>query len=98
MNARHEHPLYEEPDLRAARYSDLFESGPAHAPDCAYCPICSAIGIVRRGNPEVLDHLATAARELLVAAGLLLEKAGEAIAAPEPAPAPERKLRRIDLD
>ncbi len=87
-----------EPDLRAARYSDLFESGPAHPPDCAYCPICSAIGIVRRGNPEVLDHLAAAARELLIAAGMLLEKAGEAIPAPEPPATGERTLRRIDID
>ena len=87
-----------EPDLRAARYSDLFESGPAHPPDCAYCPICSAISIVRRANPEVLDHLTIAARELLLAAGLLLEKAGEAIPTPEPTTGRERKLRPVETD
>lgn len=63
---------------RAARYSDLFGAGGhdhEHASDCAYCPICSVIAVVRNTKPEVLEHLANAARELIVAAGMLLEEA-----------------------
>ncbi|MBK5226932.1 MAG: hypothetical protein JJE05_00290 [Actinobacteria bacterium] len=63
---------------RAARYSDLFGTGGhdhEHASDCAYCPICSVIAVVRNTKPEVLEHLANAARELIVAAGMLLEEA-----------------------
>ena len=78
---------------RAARKSDLFghetfdRSQPApsedhpfeHASDCAYCPICATIAVVRKTRPEVLDHLAAAARELIVAAGIILEEAGEMV-------------------
>ncbi len=75
-------------DLRAARYSDLFASGHDHASDCSYCPICTAISLVRRTRPEVVDHLAAAAREFLAAATLILEEAERVIAAPEPAAPP----------
>ena len=78
---------------RAARKSDLFghetfdrsqtqhPSGHSaeHTSDCAYCPICATIAVVRKTRPEVLDHLATAARELIVAAGIILEEAGEIV-------------------
>ena len=63
---------------RAARYSDLFGAADhehGDPSDCAYCPICSVIAVVRKTNPEVLEHLAAAARELIVAAGILLEEA-----------------------
>jgi hypothetical protein len=70
-------------DPRAARYSDLFDAHESHASDCAYCPICATIAVVRHTKPEVLEHLASAARELILAAGLLLEEAGEVIGAPE---------------
>lgn len=60
---------------RAARYSDLFESNHQDVSDCAYCPLCAAISVVRETRPEVLEHLAAAARELIVAAGILLEEA-----------------------
>lgn len=87
---------------RAARYSDLFESGHRHPSDaCAYCPICSAISVVRSTKPEVMDHLAAAARELILAAGLFLEEAGQAIGSQEqsehPAHADAPKVRRIDI-
>jgi hypothetical protein len=68
---------------RAARYHDLFENGHDHKSDCAYCPICATIAVVRQTKPEVLEHLAAAARELIVAAGILLEEAGSVIGAPE---------------
>jgi len=71
-----DHPDY----IRSARYSDLFAEPRQEGPsDCAYCPICAAIGAVRKTRPEVLDHLATAARELILAAGILLEEMGEAL-------------------
>ena len=50
-----------------------------HPSDCAYCPICATIAVVRKTRPEVLDHLATAARELIAAAGIILEEAGEIV-------------------
>jgi hypothetical protein len=89
---------------RAARYSDLFEGGHRHPSDaCAYCPICSAISVVRSTKPEVMDHLASAARELILAAGLFLEEAGQAIGSQEPRgqapsePTEPPKIRRIDI-
>jgi hypothetical protein len=89
-------------DERAARYSDLFESRHDHAPDCAYCPICATINVVRNTRPEVLDHLAGAVRELLVAASMMIEEAESVIGAAQQArPDPEEesasKVRRIDV-
>ena len=92
---------------RAAKYSDLFASRHEHASDCAYCPICSAISVVRNTRPEVLDHMASAARELILAFGIMLEEAGQMIGAAEAAakasgkdaPSDEDagKVRRIDI-
>ncbi|HVF54151.1 MAG TPA: hypothetical protein VNC78_11195 [Actinomycetota bacterium] len=65
----------DEEQLRAARYSDLFDSGHTHRPNCAYCPICSAIGMVRGAKPELTEHLMNAARELVLAFGILVEEA-----------------------
>ena len=86
---------------RAARYSDLFDSNHEHAPECAYCPICATIAVVRRARPEVLEHLTAAARELVTVAAMLLEEAEAVIEqaqGPEDA-APERpsNVRRIDI-
>lgn len=91
---------------RAARYSDLFAARHDHeeVSDCAYCPICSTIGVVRKTKPELLDHLSAAARELLIVAGILLEEAGGIIAASDqttrhqsaPAEDPPDNVRRID--
>ena len=87
---------------RAARYSDLFASGHNHAENCAYCPICATIGVLRNTKPEVLEHLAAAAKELIAVAGILLEEAGGVVEAAEAAakakPAAEpAKVRRIDI-
>ena len=92
-----------EPDNeRAARYSDLFAGHHEHAPECAYCPICATIAVVRRSNPEVLEHLAGAARELISAAAKLLEEAENVVGKPEPgdveaAEDHSGKVRRIDV-
>lgn len=96
----------ERADERAARYSDLFESRRKeheHPPDCAYCPICATINVVRNTKPEVLDHLAGAVRELLVAASMFLEEAEGVVGKPQAArsgesgKADEGKVRRIDV-
>ena len=89
-------------DERAGRYSDLFGVKHEHASaDCALCPICATIGALRRANPEIVEHLTAAARELVVAAGMLLEEAGEAMGAePRKKNAEEDtagKVRRIDI-
>lgn len=86
---------------RAAKYSDLFEESHNHAPDCAYCPICATIAVVRRTKPEILDHLAAAARELIIAAGILIEEAGEVIGTETKTAADDDqgqpRIRRIDI-
>lgn len=71
---------------RAARYSDLFGDRRDHPSDCAYCPFCATVSVVRKTHPEVLEHLAAAARELITAAGILIEEAAKTVAPP---PAPE---------
>jgi hypothetical protein len=67
---------------RAARYSDLFAAGEhqEHVSNCAYCPICAGIGVLRDTQPELLDHLAAAARELIVAARMIFEEAERHVA------------------
>lgn len=88
---------------RAARYRDLFESAHSeHASDCAYCPICATIAVVRKTRPEVVEHLAAAAREMVIAAGIMLEEAEKVVGSPdapsdEDPPEPTSKVRRIDL-
>ncbi len=88
-------------EARAPRYSDLFaDKQHEHTSDCAYCPICATIAVVRKTNPEVIEHLASAARELILAAGLILEEASEVIGkegAAKPKPDPDGKVRRIDV-
>ena len=88
---------------RAARYSDLFERAHSeHGSDCAYCPICATIAVVRKTRPEVLDHLAAAAREMVVAAGILLEEAEKVVGsaagpAEDDPPETTSKVRHIDV-
>jgi hypothetical protein len=66
---------------RAARYSDLFGTGTPAATggggpaECEFCPFCAAIRVVLATRPEVFDHLGAAARELVVAAGMIVEEA-----------------------
>ena len=75
---------------RAARYSDLFGDRREHPSDCAYCPFCATVNVVRKTHPEVLEHLAAAARELITAAGILIEEAAKTVA-PPPAPVEEEE-------
>ncbi|MFN2526205.1 MAG: hypothetical protein ABR505_08070 [Actinomycetota bacterium] len=90
---------------RAARYSDLFDSGnpPQHPNDCAFCPICATIGVLRNVRPELFEHLGAAAREFLLAAGVFLDEAADLLAAhPGPPSANEDRaeppnVHRIDF-
>ena len=90
-------------EKRAGRYSDLFAEHSEHTSDCAYCPICTGIGLVRSTNPEILDHLAAAAREFMIAAGMFLEEAGGRVGKPDTQRAngsdrdDNGKVRRIDI-
>ena len=86
---------------RAARYSDLFgdRSAHEHPSDCAYCPFCATVSVVRKTHPEVLEHLAAAARELITAAGILIEEAAHVVAPPAAnadEEAPRADVRWID--
>jgi hypothetical protein len=91
--------VIEEEDVRAARYSDLFGHKQEHSDEWALCPICATMRIVRQSHPEVLEHLTAAARELMMAASIILD---EAIAHVGEAPAekseegPPNNVRRID--
>ncbi len=89
-------------EARAARYSDLFEESHRNVSDCAYCPICTTIAAVRHTQPELLDHLARAARELVIATGILLQEAGDRIAKEPGPPTPHASdgggtVTRIDI-
>ncbi len=90
-------------DERGARYSDLFaehEQNHHREPDCAYCPLCRGIAAVRAADPEVVDHLAKAAREVMMALSSFLEKAGSSAPGAEPGDAPEAgpsTVTRIDI-
>ena len=61
------------------------DAGPAgQAPECQLCPICAGLAALRGARPEVVEHLAKAGAELLLAARALLEPAaGEAPGRPQ---------------
>ena len=80
---------------RAARYSDLFGDRTEHPSDCQYCPFCATVNVVRKTHPEVLEHLAAAARELIAAAGIMIEEASKAVAPPAAEPAPEEPVAEV---
>ena len=87
----------DEEDDRAARYSDLFASGHDHVSDRSLCPICATIAVLRETKPEVVEYLATAARELLTAASILVDDAQSRVGVVEE-PKPDRPtVRRIDV-
>ena len=69
--------------------SDHVDTG---APECAWCPVCRTVHLVRATSPEVRDHLASAAASLLQAAAGVLAAA----ATPHDRAAPG--VEHIDLD
>ena len=62
------------------------------APECAWCPVCRTVHLVRATSPEVRDHLATAAASLMQAA------AGILAAASTPHDRRPPGVEHIDLD
>lgn len=59
------------------------------APECAACPICSAVGALRQVRPEAVHHLLDAAGSLVAALRA---------AFPPPEPPPSSSVERITLD
>lgn len=74
----------------AAKLSEVNAHLATGGQDCAYCPLCQAISLVRAASPEVRAHLATAASALLQAAAGMVE--------PGSPPGREPGVERIDLD
>jgi hypothetical protein len=67
------------------------DAGPgARAPECQFCPFCTALAALRVARPEAVEHLVKAGAELLLAARALLEGA----AGPAGPPAPGRRRPR----
>ena len=65
------------------------------APECAYCPVCRTVHVVREATPDVRVHLASAALSLMQAATTVLN----ALATPVPATSqPEPTVQTIRLD
>jgi hypothetical protein len=65
------------------------DAAAGQAPECQYCPICSAIAALREARPEAVEHLVKAGAELLLAARALLDGGGE----PATRPASRRRPR-----
>ncbi len=66
------------------------------APECAYCPICRAVHVVREASPELRLHLASAAASLMQAAASVLDAV--AASGHEAATARSDTVETIDLD
>jgi hypothetical protein len=64
-----------------------------HVCTVGFCPICLAVTAVQPLRPEAVEHLANAARELLLAMSSILgARAGQAGKEPSPT------LTRIDIE
>jgi hypothetical protein len=59
----------------------------AHGPECAFCPICQGLALLRGAKPEVVDHLTDAMTSLTAAVSSLLSSAAE--------PAEKRTTERV---
>ncbi len=80
----------------AASAQDVNEHIATGSAECAYCPICRTVHVVRMASPEVRSHLAVAAASLMqAAAGILAAAAadGERTGTPR-----GEEVEHIDLD
>jgi hypothetical protein len=68
---------------------ELHEHVATGAPECTWCPICRAVGVLRQTSPEVRAHLASAASSLMLAVSGMMTT--------HP-PASDERVQRIDLD
>jgi hypothetical protein len=80
-------------DQAARAAKDVNEHLATGATECAYCPVCRTVHVVRQASPEVRAHLATAASSLLQAAAGAL-----ATAVPATGTGRTGSVERIDLD
>lgn len=64
------------------------------APECAYCPICRTVHVIRAASPEVRAHVAAAATSLMQAAASILA----ASATPASGTGRAATVENIDLD
>jgi hypothetical protein len=62
------------------------------APECAWCPICQFIAVLRGDRPEISQKLTDAGAAVLAAARALVD----VVSHPETQPKPPR-VQRIDL-
>jgi hypothetical protein len=71
------------------------------APECTWCPLCQAIGMIRSTSPEVKEHLASlvvVGRQLLDSiAESIADAADEADPEPKPPKQPPPDVEHIDL-
>jgi hypothetical protein len=67
-------------------------SGAGHAPECAICPICQGIRLLRGARPEVVEHLSDAATSFLAALAALFPSEGE-----QPTRRNREKVQHIDV-
>ena len=63
---------------RSARSRADYTNEQGHDGECPYpCPICAGVGMLRQFSPEIGEHLATAAKELMLAAKAFLDSVAE---------------------
>ena len=63
-------------DSRIGHFAEgLGEHLDTGAPECAYCPLCRTVHVLRESSPEVKVHLASAAASLVQAAATVLNAA-----------------------
>jgi hypothetical protein len=67
-------------------------SGAGHSPECAICPICQGIRLLRGARPEVVEHLSDAATSFLAALAAMLPAEGA-----EPARRDRETAQHIDV-
>jgi len=67
------------------------------APECRWCPVCQAIGLLRTTSPDLKEHVAS----LVVVARQVLDSVAETVGEPgsnaKPRPEPKPDVERIDL-
>jgi hypothetical protein len=62
------------------------------APECTWCPVCTAIAALRGDRPDITEKVDSAAMALVTAVRSLLSAAAD----PPPSPS-SRRVQRIDL-
>lgn len=99
-------PLAEEATRLLAAVQDWLAGAPqpghAHiatgAPECAWCPICRAVSLLRGDHPEVTAKLLEAGTTFLATVRAVLEAGAAPPEADPPARPRPTRLHRIDLD